>query len=68
MKILSCFDGISAAQQAFKNLGIEFNGIDNIYYSSEIDGVEKNKTDTCEYAWFIFQKGFEGKFSGDWLI
>lgn len=37
MKILSLFDGISAAQQAFKNLGIEFNGADNIYYSSEID-------------------------------
>lgn len=37
MKILSLFDGISAAQQAFKNLSIEFNGVDNIYYSSEID-------------------------------
>ena len=34
----------------------------------EIDGVKKNKTDTCEYAWFIFQKGFDGEFSGDWLI
>ncbi len=37
MKILSCFDGISAAQQAFKNMGVEFDGVDNIYYSSEID-------------------------------
>jgi site-specific DNA-cytosine methylase len=37
MKILSLFDGISAAQQAFKNMGVEFDGVDNIYYSSEID-------------------------------
>ena len=34
----------------------------------EIDGVEKNKTDTCEYAWFVFQKGFDGMYNGDWLI
>lgn len=37
MKILSLFDGISALQQAFKNLGIEFDGKDNVYFSSEID-------------------------------
>ena len=37
MKVLSLFDGISAGQQAFKNLGIEFDGKDNIYYASEID-------------------------------
>lgn len=33
----------------------------------EIDG-RKNSSSTCEYAWFIFQKGFDGQFSGDWLI
>ncbi|MAB94645.1 MAG: hypothetical protein CMC98_00910 [Flavobacteriales bacterium] len=37
MKVLSLFDGISAGQQAFKNLGIEFDGKDNVYYASEID-------------------------------
>ncbi len=37
MIVLSCFDGISACQQAFKNIGIEFDGVNNIYYSSEID-------------------------------
>ncbi len=36
-KCLSLFDGISASQQAFKNMGVEFDGADNIYYSSEID-------------------------------
>lgn len=33
----------------------------------EIDG-RKNSSSTCEYAWFIFQKGFDGEFNGDWLI
>jgi site-specific DNA-cytosine methylase len=32
MKILSLFDGISVAQQAFKELGFEVE-----YYASEID-------------------------------
>lgn len=32
MKILSLFDGISIAQQAFKELGVEVE-----YYASEID-------------------------------
>ena len=48
MKILSLFDGISALQQAFKNLGIEFDGKDNVYFSSEID----------KYAIQITQKNF----------
>lgn len=48
MKILSCFDGISGCQQAFKNLGIEFDGVDNQYYASEID----------KYAIQITQKNF----------
>ncbi len=34
---LSLFDGISGTQQAFKNLGIEFDGVNNIYFASEID-------------------------------
>lgn len=37
MIVLSLFDGISAAQQAFKNLGIEFDGVKNCYFASEID-------------------------------
>ena len=37
MKVLSLFDGISDLQQVFKNLGIEFDGKDNIYLASEID-------------------------------
>lgn len=37
MKILSLFDDISGCQQAFKELGIEFDGKENIYFSSEID-------------------------------
>ena len=48
MKIISLFDGISALQQAFKNLGIEFDGKDNVYFSSEID----------KYAIQITQKNF----------
>ena len=32
LKVLSLFDGISGAQQALKNLGIEYE-----YYASEID-------------------------------
>jgi hypothetical protein len=31
MKVLSLFDGISAAQQALKNLGIEFDGVNNYF-------------------------------------
>lgn len=30
MKILSLFDGISAGQQAFKNLGIEFEYLNKL--------------------------------------
>lgn len=37
MKVVSLFDGISGAQQALKDIGIEFDGIDNVYYASEID-------------------------------
>ncbi len=37
IKCLSIFDGISGCQQAFKELGIEFDGKDNIYFASEID-------------------------------
>lgn len=48
MKVLSLFDGISACQQAFKNLGIEFDGINNVYFSSEID----------KYAIQVTQKNF----------
>lgn len=38
MKILSLFDGISIAQQAFKELGFEVE-----YYASEIDKVDIDK-------------------------
>lgn len=37
MKVLSLFDGISGCQQALKNLGIEFDNINNIYCASEVD-------------------------------
>jgi hypothetical protein len=40
MKILSCFDGISACQVALKNLGIEYD-----YYASEIEGLESEGKD-----------------------
>lgn len=43
LKVLSLFDGISGAQQALKNLGIEYE-----YYASEID----------KYAIQITQKNF----------
>jgi len=43
LKILSCFDGISACQVALKNLGIEYD-----YYASEID----------PYAIKVTQKNF----------
>ncbi len=33
----------------------------------EIDGVENNKADTCEYAWFVFQKSDEAVNPVDWL-
>ena len=46
--ILSLFDGISGTQQALKNLGFEFDGVNNIYHSSEID----------KYAIQITQKNF----------
>ena len=45
---LSLFDGISACQQAFKNLGIEFDGVNNQYFASEID----------RYAIQVTQKNF----------
>ena len=35
--VLSLFDGASCTQQAFKDLGIEFDGVTNKYYASEID-------------------------------
>ena len=37
MIVDSCFDGSSCVQQAFKTLGITFDGIGNEYYASEID-------------------------------
>ena len=37
MKVLSLFDGISGCQQALKNLGIVFDGVNNVYYASEVD-------------------------------
>ena len=37
MIVDSCFDGSSCVQQAFKTLGITFDGIRNEYYASEID-------------------------------
>lgn len=48
MKVLSLFDGISGCQQALKNLGIEFDGINNVYYASEVD----------KYAIQVTQKNF----------
>lgn len=48
MKILSLFDGISGCQQALRNLGVEFDGIDNVYYASEVD----------KYAIQVTQKNF----------
>ena len=48
MKVLSLFDGISGCQQALKNLGIEFDGVKNQYFASEID----------KYAIQITQKNF----------
>lgn len=47
-QVLSLFDGVSGLQQAFKNLGIEFDGRNNIYYASEID----------KYAIQVTQKNF----------
>ena len=35
--VLSLFDGASCTQQAFKDLGVEFDGVTNKYYASEID-------------------------------
>lgn len=37
MNVLSLCDGISCGQIAFKNLGIEFDGIKNKYFASEIE-------------------------------
>ena len=37
MNVLSLCDGMSCGQIALKNLGIEFNGIDNKYFASEIE-------------------------------
>lgn len=48
MKVFSLFDGISGCQQALKNLGIEFDGVNNTYYASEVD----------KYAIQITQKNF----------
>lgn len=48
LKCLSLFDGISGCQQALKNLGIEFDGVNNVYYASEVD----------KYAIQITQKNF----------
>ena len=37
MNCYSAFDGCSGGQQALERLGIVFDGVKNIYYSSEID-------------------------------
>lgn len=37
MNVLSLFDGMSCGQIAFEKLGVTFDGVKNIYYSSEIN-------------------------------
>lgn len=36
MKVLSLFDGISCGQIAFDRLGVKFDGVENVYFASEI--------------------------------
>lgn len=36
MKVLSLFDGISCGQIAFDRLGVKFDGVENVYFTSEI--------------------------------
>ena len=37
MNVYSAFDGCSGGQQALERLGFTFDGVNNTYYSSEID-------------------------------
>lgn len=37
MNVLSLFDGMSCGQISFDKLGIKFDGVNNIYFSAEID-------------------------------
>ena len=37
MNVLSLFDGMSCGQIAFDKLGIKFDGVENTYFSAEID-------------------------------
>lgn len=48
MRVLSLCDGVSGGQQAFDMLGIKFNGVENMYYASEI----------AEYSIKVTQKNY----------